>query len=123
MPFENEMYLSKDPGSYMAMAVYLQNPWSGCLLFPAPQNQQSSQSWMHDASPPNPLQPLSSVVVSTQAYTCTFRREITFENEIYFYPINLGHVVSENIWLWWSISKTPGMVACFCLQLREEDAI
>ena len=33
MPFENEIYLSKDHGSYMAMGVYLQNLKSGCLFF------------------------------------------------------------------------------------------
>ena len=32
MPFENEICLSKDHGSYMAMGVYLQNLKSGCLF-------------------------------------------------------------------------------------------
>ena len=41
MPFGDETYLSKYPGScsfriYMVMGVYLQNPRSGGLHFPAP---------------------------------------------------------------------------------------
>ena len=41
MTFGNEIYLSKYPEScsfriYMVIGVYLQNPRSGCLLFPAP---------------------------------------------------------------------------------------
>ena len=40
MPFGNEIYLSKYPGScsfriYMVIGVYLQNHKSSCLLFPA----------------------------------------------------------------------------------------
>ena len=31
----------------------------------------------------------------------------------YTYPSTLGHVVSEYIWLWESISKTLGVIACF----------
>ena len=41
MPFGNEIYLFNYPGSctfriYMVMVIYLQNPRSGCLLFPTP---------------------------------------------------------------------------------------
>ena len=35
------------------------------------------------------------------------------------YPDTLGHVVSEYIWLWQSISKTLGVVACLFLHLQE----
>jgi len=66
---------------------------------------------------------LSCVAASTQAYTCTFKRDMQFENEIYFYPITLGLVVSEYISLWWSISKNLGMVVCFSLHLQEGDAL
>ena len=81
------------------------------------------QGWTHDKSPPNPLKPLSCVAASTQVYTWTFKRETPFENGIYIYPITLGFVGSEYIRLWWSISKTLGMVACFSLHLQEGDAL
>ena len=35
------------------------------------------------------------------------------------FPSTLCHVVSEHIWLGWSISKTLGLVACFFLHLQE----
>ena len=73
--------------NFMVMGVYLQNPRSGCLLFPAPSGGR------------HPL-------------------EIK-----YTYPSTLGYVVSEYIWLWGSISKTLGMVACFFLHLQEGDAL
>ena len=41
----------------------------------------------------------------------------------YAYPSTLGDVVSEYIWLWESISKTLGVVACFVLHLQEGDAL
>ena len=41
----------------------------------------------------------------------------------YTYPSKLGHVVSEYIWLWGSISKTLGVVACIFLHLQEGDAL
>ena len=66
-----------------------------------PHSIPQGQGWTHDASPPNPLKPLSCVAASTQAYTCTFKREMPFENGIYIYPITLGLVVSEYIRLWW----------------------
>ena len=40
----------------------------------------------------------------------------------YTFSITLGHVLSEYIWLWGSISKSPGVVACFSLHLQERDA-
>ena len=88
-PFGNERYLSKYPGScafriYMVMGVYLQNPRSGCLLFPAPSGGR-----------------------------CPLEMKYT-------YPSTLGHVVSECIWLWESISQTLGVVACFSCIFRRE---
>ena len=41
----------------------------------------------------------------------------------YTYPSTPSHVVSENIWLWGSISKALGVVACFFLHLQEGDAL
>ena len=58
----------------MVMGVYLQNPRSGDLHFPAPSGG---------------------------------RRPLKMK---YIYPSTLGHVVSEYIWLWGSISKTLGGV-------------
>ena len=37
----------------------------------------------------------------------------------YTFSSSLRHVVSEYIWLWQSISKTLGVVACFFLHLQE----
>ena len=58
----------------MVMVVYLQNPRSGGLHFPAPSGG---------------IRPLEMK---------------------YTYPSTLGHVVSESIWLWESVSKTLGGV-------------
>ena len=92
MPFRNEIYLSKYPGScsfriYMVIRVYLQNHRSSCLLFAAPSGGRRPLEMKHT------------------------------------YPSTLGREVSEYIWFWGSVSKTPEAVACFFLNLQEGDAL
>ena len=63
-------------------------------------------------------------------FSYTFRREEPFGGKIIgggrpleikcSFPSTLGHVDSKYMWLWGSISKTLGLVACFSCTFRRE---
>ena len=56
------------------------------------------------------------------AFSCTFRRETPFGNEIYL-PKYPGSCSFRIYMVMGSISKTLGVVACFFLHLQEGDAL
>ena len=119
MPFENEIYLSKDHGSYMAMGVYLQNLKSGCLFFLATSGGRCPLKMKYTC--PVTLGHVVSEYIwlwwsMSNLYPAPSEGRCPLEIK-YTYPITLGHVVLEYTWLWDFISKTLGMVACFVLHL------
>ena len=110
------------------MAVYLQNPRSGCLFFPAPSGAPSggrrplemkctySSSLRYVVSEYIWLWQSTSKTLGVLACFSSpsgapsgGRRPLEMKHN---YLSTLGHAVSECILLWKSISKTLGMVAC-----------
>ena len=136
MPFGNEIYLSKYPGScsfriYMVMGVYLQNPRSGCLLFPAPSGGKRPLEMKYTY--PNTLSHAVSEYIQLWGlspkpqewllvFSCTFWREMPSGNEIYLsqYPGSCSFRIYR---VMGSISKTLEVVACFFRLLQEGDAL
>ena len=129
-PFENEIYIAKYPGLcsfrvYMVLGVYLQNPRSGCLIFPialvAPSGgrcplemKYTFLSTLHHVGSEY-IWLLGSVSKTLGVVACFFPKPSVAPSggsrplEIkYTFPNTLSHVVSEYIWLWGSISKALG---------------
>ena len=113
------------------MGVYLQNPRSGGLFFPVPSGGRLPLKMKYTY--PSTLGDIVQNIYGYGVYPqnprsgCLLflapsggRHPLEIKCT---YPSTLDHVVSECIWLWGSISKTLGVVACIFLHLQEGYAL